>query len=132
MVKKILWLIGSLIILVVAAYFIMMRFAPTSIPVNMPIIEKLTCPYPVKIAGNSMSPALPAGTRVTFDRCVDDKLNLAPGTVIAFQENSTVRISRIIEKSANTPQVIYKTSQDGRADAIFQVEAGQIVAVYNK
>lgn len=132
MVKKVLWIVVAIIFILVVGYVLLMRFAPTAIPANIPVVGKLTCLYPVSIAGSSMSPALPAGTRATFDRCPEDKLNLASGTIIAFKEDKTVRIVRIIEKSVGTSEVIYKTSQDGKPGVFIHVSASQIIAIYNK
>lgn len=132
MIKKVLWIVGTIIFVLIAGYLLLMRFAPNAIPTNVPVVGKLACPYPVSIAGSSMSPALPAGTRVIFDRCFKDELNLSSGTVIAFEEGKTVRIARIIEKSAGTSEMIYKTSQDGKPGIFISVSASQIIATYDK
>jgi len=132
MAKKLLWGAGIIIVALVIVYLILLRLAPNVIPADIPLLGKLTCPYPVSIAGNSMAPALPAGTRVTFDRCARDKSNLSAGTLVAFQENGTVRISRIIEKTEETPNVIYKTAQDGKPGTFIHVPASDIIATYIK
>ena len=133
MVKKIIWAIVIVVVLLVAAYLVILRFAPRAIPTDTPVIGKLTCPYPVGIAGDSMAPALQAGTRLTFDRCSGgDKSNLSEGTIIAFEESGTVRISRVVEKTFNGENVIYKTAQDARPDTFIHVPASDIIAVYEK
>lgn len=130
MVKKVFWIVGAAVVLIVVAYNMLMRISPNAIPVNIPVVEKLTCLYQVNVAGNSMSPALTAGSRVVFDRCFNDKLNLPSGMIVAFKEDKTVRIARIIEKNAGGSDVIYKTSQDGKPDVFISVPANQIIAVY--
>jgi hypothetical protein len=132
MIKKVFWTVGTVIVLFVAAYLLLMRFAPTVIPANIPVVGKLTCLFPVNIAGSSMSPALPAGSKVVFDRCPEDRLNLSSGTIIAFKEGKIVRIARIIEKNTGASEVIYKTSQDGKPEVFIHVSASQIIATYDK
>lgn len=132
MAKKVFWIILTVIALLAGAYLIILRLAPNAIPTNMPIIGKLTCPYPVKIAGSSMSPALQEGARLTFDRCSGDKLNLQLNTIIAFQEGETVRISRIIGKNTGNTNVIYKTAQDAKPNNFIDVPASDIIAIYKK
>lgn len=128
--KKIFWTILSILIFMLVGYLLLMRFAPNAIPTDMPVIGKMFCSYPVRISGNSMSPALESGKVINFNRCMDDKSNLSAGTIIAFQGEGVVRISRIIEKISGTAEIQYKTAQDNRANDFIIVNANQIIAIY--
>lgn len=128
--KKIIWTIVIIIIVLIVGYFISLRFSPNFIPADTPIIGKFTCPYPMKIAGNSMAPTLTSGTRITFDRCVSDKSNIAVNTIVAYEDNGVVRITRIVERTFEGTNVIYKTAQDGKASTFVHVPATDIIATY--
>ena len=116
--------------MIIAGYLLMLRFAPASISTKIPVIGKMFCSYPVRVSGNSMSPALESGEVINFNRCMDDKSNLSVGTIIAFQGEGVVRISRIIEKLFGSAETQYKTAQDNRVNDFITVSASQIIAVY--
>jgi signal peptidase I len=130
--KKIIWVIVAIIIALILVCLVILRVAPNSIPTDTPIIGKLTCPYPVKISGGSMEPALATGKRIIFDRCRMDKSNLSVGIIIAFEEGGVVRISRIIERIVGETVTTYKTAQDSNPNVFIHVPASDIIATYQE
>lgn len=130
--KKIIWVIVAIIIALILVYLVILRVSPNSIPTDMPIIGRLACPYPVKVAGGSMEPALSAGKITTFDRCRTDKSNLPVGIIIAFEEGGAVRISRIIERIVEKTVTTYKTAQDSNPNVFIHVPASDIIATYQE
>lgn len=82
MIKKAVWIIVIIVFIIVIIPLAIRRFSPTTKLPNIPIINKITCFYPLKVSGNSMSPALPVNTTVNFNRCFDNKDNLPIGTIM--------------------------------------------------
>lgn len=95
-------------------------------------VKKITCVYPVIVSGNSMEPALKAGTRAMFSRCLENRDKLELGTIVVYQGQDKVKkIGRIKERVEDSRGVFYKISRDQRPE-IDEVSMHSIEAVYQK
>src|SRR3989344_1409736 len=113
---KILTYIGAGIFVVLALIFVADYFLNVPILRSLPLAGKVTCQFPTTVSGNSMEPAIGAGSRVTFNKCFENKENLSTGTVILYRNERGNSIARIKEKIPQQDQLIYKVSQDNRPE----------------
>jgi len=95
-------------------------------------VKKVACLYPVVVSGNSMEPALKAGTRAMFSRCVENRDKLTLETIVVYQGQGNVKkIGRIKERVEDSRGVFYKIGRDRRQE-IDEVSMHNIEAVYQK
>jgi phage repressor protein C with HTH and peptisase S24 domain len=130
--KKVIYASVAIIILAVAGVFAASRFFKVAIFQSVPVLDKISCAYPVAISGDSMVPALKPGSRVVFNQCVEQKENLVSGTVVLFKENNVARIFRIKEHVQKDGKVFYLVDQDNREDKTMEVAAENIIAIWDK
>ncbi|OGC59670.1 hypothetical protein A2890_02070 [candidate division WWE3 bacterium RIFCSPLOWO2_01_FULL_53_14] len=93
---------------------------------NLPIIG---CDQVVLVQGDSMAPAIKNGERVTLNKCVENKAEIEPGTIVLFDDRGSQRIGRIMEKGTDENGVYYQISQDGRPEQVFTARPDRIKAV---
>lgn len=120
----------TIVAIVIVAFFgLLIADFVFNIPVlrSLPISQKVSCSYPITIKGDSMSPALKNGERVVFSRCIEDVSQIAPGTIVVFEERGT-RIGRIISKESDENGIFYKITRDNAQD-VFDVRPDRIKAV---
>lgn len=125
-------IIAATVIIVLAIGFALILRNQKSNTALFPSVKKITCVYPVMVSGNSMEPALKAGTRVMFSRCVENKDKLELGTIVVYQGQDKVKkIGRIKERIEDSRGVFYKISRDQRPE-IDEISMHSIEAVYMK
>lgn len=121
--------IGGIIFVILTLFFVADYFLNIPLLHSIPGMNKVTCQFPVAVAGNSMEPAIKAGSRMTFNKCFKDKENLAIGTVILYSGERGSTISRIKEKISQQDRFVYKVNQDNRPDAVFEVQPERIIGI---
>lgn len=95
-------------------------------------MKKITCVYPIVVSGNSMEPALKAGTRVMFSRCVENRDKQETGMIVVYQDQNKIKkIGRIKERVEDFRGVFYKIGRDQRPETD-EVSMHLIEAVYQK
>ena len=130
--KKIICASGIIIFLAVAGVFAASRFFKTKVFESVPTLNKISCAYPVAIRGDSMAPALKSGSWAVFSQCIEQKENLANGTIIVYKENNVARIFRIKERIQKDGKIFYLVSQDNRGNKTTEVAVERIIAVWDK
>src|SRR3989338_3216688 len=90
----------------------------------------LLCQYMVKVQGDAMVPIFTNGQRITFSKCVEERDNIAPGTVILYERPSGMRISVIRERIADTNGILYRVSQEARQQEVDETRADRVIAIY--
>lgn len=128
--------IGGGIFLILVVIFMADYFLNIPLMRSIPGIGQIACQFPTTVSGNSMEPAIKAGSRITFNKCFENeqsssanKENLAVGTVILYGGERGSTISRIKEKIQNQDRFIYKVSQDSRQDVVFEVRPDRIIGI---
>jgi signal peptidase I len=119
-------LISIAVIGVLALYFLVFRKNNQYIPNS---VGEITCVYPVTIQGNSMEPALKAGSLISFNKCVEDKNNISIGKIIVYEDGSNKKIGRIKERIKLEEGFFYKITRDGRLGEEFTIPAESIIAI---
>lgn len=127
--SKILLYIGSAIFVILVLMFVVDYFLNIPILRFIPGVGQISCQLPTTVSGNSMEPAIKAGSRVTFNKCFENKENLEIGTVILYSGERGNTISRIKEKIPQQDRFIYKISQDNRPDAVFEIRPERIIGI---
>ncbi|MFH1749942.1 MAG: S24 family peptidase [bacterium] len=133
--KKKFWKIFTIIVvalIVVVALWV--KFMPASMLSYFKnqnnLISNTLCSYPVRVAGDSMSPTFKSGEVVNFNKCFD-KENLFPNQIIVFKNPGSLKIGLIreIQKDNN---IIYIVSPEARIQNRSDVSSEDIVAIYKK
>lgn len=132
--KRILNIVITAIALAVAAIALIWRFAPPG------IIERLTgksgpakillCRYPVQVRGDAMAPLFQNGERVTLSKCINDRGNIAIGTVILYDRPGGMKLSVIREKIEDADGIRYLVSPEARQSEVDETRPDRILAVY--
>lgn len=132
--RRILNIIIVVIALAAAALALTWRFAPSGVverlTKNAGPVKALLCRYPVVVSGDSMAPMFRNGERMTLSKCIDDRDNLAVGTVVLYERPGGMRLSVIREKIEDTDRIRYLVSQEARQNEIDEMRPDRIVAVY--
>lgn len=127
MAKKVYWII--IILVIVLLGFLGYRWYKSTnqyIPISF---SDLKCMQSVMVQGQAMEPAITAGTYLTLNKCLDDKHNLATGTIVLIKDRDTTRLGRIKDKLNLSEGIFYKISQDNRPNQEFTVSANNIIAI---
>ncbi len=125
-------IIIAVIIIILAIGFALVLRNQKSNTALFSSVKKITCVYPVAVSGNSMEPALKAGTRAMFSRCVENRDKLELETIVVYQGQDKVKkIGRIKERIEDSRGVFYKIGRDQRPE-IDEVSMHSIEAVYQK
>ena len=131
---KIFKIIITIIALLAAALLLFWRFAPPHmaeyLSKNAGPARTLLCQYMVKVQGDAMVPIFTNGQRITFSKCVEERDNIAPGTVILYERPSGMRISVIRERIADTNGILYRVSQEARQQEVDETRADRVIAIY--
>lgn len=135
LIKSILIGCGVLLVVVIVAVILWVRFVPgdkiaSLIGTEGEIAEAL-CVYPVKVAGDSMSPTFTNGETVNFNKCFEGE-SLAVGTILVFKGDGPMRLGSIREVVDGESGIFYKVSPDAREGDERDVFPDNIVAVYEE
>ena len=87
--------IGILAVAAIVIAIALRGFKGQGFPTNLADIK---CVYPITISGQSMEPAVKAGSRLLLSKCFKDKQNMPVGTIIIFKDNGVNKVGRIKEK----------------------------------
>lgn len=68
------------------------------------------CVYTVTIQGNSMEPALKAGSLLSLNRYIEDKDTISVGKVVLLEENGIKKLGRIKDRMERQDGVFYKVA----------------------
>ncbi len=120
---------GGIVFVTLALMFVADYFLNIPLLRSIPGVSKITCQFPVTVSGRSMEPAIKAGSRVIFNKCFENKENLAAGTIVLFNNERGSAVSRIKEKISRQDGFIYKVSQDNRPEAVFEVRPDKIIGI---
>ncbi len=125
--------VGGVAFVLLTLVFVADYFLNIPLARSIPGLNQITCQFPVTVSGQSMEPAIKAGSRVTFNKCFENRENLPTGTVVLFNNERGNIVSRIKDKIQNTQgRLVYKIGQDNRQDANFEVPPEKIVAVWEQ
>ncbi len=127
--SKVFLYIGGGFFAILALIFVADYFLNIPLMRSIPGIGQIACQFPTTVSGNSMEPTIKAGNRITFNKCFENKENLAVGTIILYDGERGSTISRIKEKISRQDGFIYKVSQDNRSDAVFEVSPERIIGI---
>lgn len=132
---KVLKTMGTIILLLIAAFVLFWRFAPSSVIKNVADnvgpVRSLLCAYPVSVQGEAMMPIFQNGERAILSKCVEDRANIAPGTIVLYERPGGMRLSVVHERIVDTGGVSYRVSQEARREEIDEVRPDRILAVYH-
>ena len=126
--KTIIW-IATIAIILGAIGYLAYRWYQTGSQFLPQSFEELQCVEAIAVSGNSMEPAIQSGSRLMFNKCIDDKDNIELGTIVEVQENGKKRLGRIKNKEVREDGIWYQISQDNRPDVEFTVSIDDIIAV---
>ena len=126
-----------IVVLLIAALILFWRFAPPRLignfAENIGPAKALLCQYPVRVQGEAMMPIFQNGQLVTLSKCIEDRDNIAPGTVILYERpGGIMRLSVVRERTVDANGVLYRVSQEARQKEIDETRADRITAIYNK
>ncbi len=124
--KKYVLIVGIAVVILAAGVVSVILFSYQGQPIPTSL-EEAGCVLPVTVQGQSMEPAIKAGTRLLLDKCAD-KQSLPVGTIVLFDEDNVRRVGRIKEKTSSQQVVSYRIAQDGVPQREFTVPADRIVA----
>lgn len=127
--SKIFLYIGGFIIVILALMFMADYFLNIPLLRFVPGVNQVTCKFPTTVSGSSMEPAIKAGSRVTFNKCFENRENLPVGTIVLFSGEGNSSIARIKERVPQQDRFIYKASKDNRPDAVFEVRPDRIIGI---
>lgn len=96
---------------------------------SLPITKEISCSYPITIRGDSMTPALKNGEQVIFNRCLENVNQIAPRTIVVFEERG-IRIGRVISRESDDNGLFYKIAREQDTE-IFEVRPDRIKAIKN-
>lgn len=130
--SKILLYIGGIIFVILALVFIADYFLNIPLLRSVPGVSTIACQLPISVSGNSMEPTIKASSRITFNKCIENRDNLTTGTIVLYSGERGSSISRIKEKIPQQDKFIYKVSQDNRQDAIFEVHPDSIIGILER
>jgi len=120
-----------LIIILIIFISLFLRQQKTNLS-SLNAVKNIFCLYPLTIGGSSMEPNFTAGSRVIFNRCIDDKGKLAEGMVVVYKnQNGIRRVGRIKKKIEDNRGVFYQIGRD-RTFEVEEVSMHSIEAVYQK
>ena len=124
--KKYVLIAGAAVLVLVAVIIavILLSFQGQRIPTSL---EEARCVLPVTVQGQSMEPAIKAGTRLLLDKCAD-KQSVPVGAIVLFDENNVGMVGRVKERISLQQAVSYRIGQDGGQKREFTVPADRIVA----
>jgi hypothetical protein len=85
---------------------------------SLPGVRSVICQRPVVVRGESMAPAIPNNTRVTFNQCLDDaqRQSIEIGAVILYENLGSQRVARTVERARDDSGVGYTVRQDNRSE----------------
>lgn len=125
--KKYLWIVFVVFVIVAGIVYYRRSGAGNQyLPKNF---SDLRCIESVAVSGQSMEPAVKAGSQLTLNKCISDKENISIGTIVLASERGTKRLGRIKEKLILADGIWYKISQDNRPDQEFTVSTNDVIAV---
>lgn len=131
---KILKITTTIIALFLAALILVWRFAPSQLTENLAEnvgpAKYLLCQYTVKVQGEAMMPIFQNGQRVTLSKCIEDRDNIAPGTVILYERPGGMRLSVVHELIRDGNGVLYRVSQEARQKEVDETRPDRIIAIY--
>ena len=90
-------------------------------------IEDIQCISTTTVQGNSMEPAVKAGSILSLNKCTD-KNNLSSGQIVLFEENNVKRIGRIKQRMERQDGIFYTITRDARPGEEFTISADNILA----
>lgn len=129
-------IIGVIVALFIAVLVAFWRFAPTrmieGVADNIGPAKTVLCQYPVKVSGEAMAPIFQHGQLVAFSKCIEDRDNIALGTIILYERPGGMRISVVRERISDANGVIYRVSQEARQNEIDEARSDRIIGIYNK
>lgn len=129
LMSKVFLYIGGLIFSILALMFVGDYFLNIPLLRSIPGVGQVACQFPVTVSGNSMEPAIKAGSRINFNKCFENEENLRPGTIILYSNERNSSIARIKERVPEQDRFIYKASQDNRSEASFEVRPDRIIGI---
>lgn len=91
------------------------------------------CNYPLQVYGDRLAPQVNDGERLVLDKCLENKENLAPGTVVVFQEkgNPSMRLGIIAKKTELAEGLFYQVTMNVKDASEVAISPEDIVAVRN-
>lgn len=133
---KILKITLIIVALFLAALVLVWRFAPSQLTENLAEnfgpAKYLLCQYPVKVQGEAMMPIFQNGQIAMLSKCIEDRDNVAPGTIILYERPGGMRLSVVRERIADANGILYRVSQEARQKEIDETRPDRIIAIYNK
>ena len=131
---KIVKTVLTILALAVAAGILVWRFTPPTITENMlqnaGPAKNLLCKYPVRVSGDAMAPTFTNGQNVTLSKCIADRDNIPPGTVVLYDRPGGIRLSVVRERIRDENGTLYRLSQEARQTEIEETRSDRIIAIY--
>lgn len=121
--------IGGGVFVILALVFVVDYFLNIPLMRSIPGVGKIACQFSTTVSGSSMEPTIKAGSRITFNKCFENKENLTTGTIVLYSGERGSTISRIKERIPNQDRFIYRVSQDNHPDAVFEVKPDRIIGI---
>lgn len=121
--------IGGSIFVILTLIFVADYFLNIPITRSIPGVNQLTCKSVISVSGSSMEPVIKAGSRITFNKCFENRENLPVGTIVLYSGEGNSSIARIKERVPEQDRFIYKASKDNRSEDVFEVRPDRIIGI---
>jgi hypothetical protein len=120
--------VAATILIVVAFRFLPAKYITGTLGKDN-TLSSLACSYPVRVAGDAMSPHFRNGQLVFFSKCFEEA-DLGVNKIIMFKDRDMSRLGVISKIKRLEQGVVYEIIQPNRPDRISEATKNQIIAVY--
>lgn len=87
------------------------------------------CLLEITAQDDMMTPGIKKDQKVNFTRCIDDKANIEPETIIVIEKSGKTAIARIKQRIESKDSISYQASFDKNPEEMFEVKQNAILGV---